>query len=129
MVIFNRTGRDSLSILVGDGPDILYHMGGRGGGGNAGSAPWTGGVTGGAGAFTPRPPQAGLSVCLSVRPPPERKPHLPAPSSRPPLSSSPRLSAALRSVPVATLGVGASCVTTKCRLSVLDGGMAPRFDR
>ncbi|TNN39651.1 hypothetical protein EYF80_050182 [Liparis tanakae] len=70
-----------------------------------------------------------LSVCLSVRPPPERKPHLPAPSSRPPLSSAPRLSAALRSVPVATLGAGASCVTTKCRLSALDGGMAPRFDR
>ncbi|MEQ2233184.1 hypothetical protein ILYODFUR_019384 [Ilyodon furcidens] len=67
---------------------------------------------------------------LSVRPPPERKLHLPAPSSRPPLSSSPRRSAAVSSVPVAFLGVGASCVTIKSAESLFSTGeqMDPSFD-
>ncbi|KAK2854114.1 hypothetical protein Q5P01_006775 [Channa striata] len=66
---------------------------------------------GGAGACIPPAPP-----CLCVRPLPERKPHLPG-SQQPAAShsSSPRRSARLCSVPVASLGVGASCVTTKVR--------------
>lgn len=44
------------------------------------------GEEGGAGASTPAPIRL---VCASVLPPPRRKPHLPAPSSRPPLLLSP----------------------------------------
>lgn len=95
------TGSDSLCPGWGwTGHSLSYC------GDNAGSALWTGGVTGGAGASTPRPLQAGLSVCPA--PAGEEAPP-PGSSSRPPLSSSPRLC----SVPVASLGVRASCVTTK----------------
>lgn len=103
MIVSNLVERHSLSYWGGD---------------NAGSA-LIGGVTvgwggvGGAGASTPRPLRL---VCLAVCPVPAVE-EAPPPGSQQPAASlllSPaRCSARLCSVLVASLGVGASCLTTK----------------